>query len=221
MTHRNLLGPVAAATLLAVALGLAATVAADDKREALKERTYRNEDWGIQVVKPEDKSWMFPGEEVIDKMFKDARQVAFVLLKMKSETSKPGEDNPLAFVFCVAYPADDRYKIEGQEVSPGSMKQFAKLIFKSVKDDYKDIKDEKELGEVQGYAFAPKILKFSFKGIHKKYGQPALVQNFFFKDNQLVYEMVVDIPQGDDKIFAKDIDTIMRGITLFKKEKKR
>ncbi|MBI5369050.1 MAG: hypothetical protein HZA54_18590 [Planctomycetes bacterium] len=208
------------ALALTAVFGIGRTVRAEDPKDAKAALTYENEKWGIKVTKPEDPTWMFPSDSELEHMFKNPPDnLAFSLVKMKTPGSKIGAEFPQVIINTMGWPADARGKIGDREVEAANVKGWGRAIFESFKEDYKDIKNEKELEQATNYTFCNKILNFSFNGVHKKSGMAEWVQCWFFKANQKTYMMVIEVPAGNDKVFAKDIDKIMRSIVMLEKKK--
>lgn len=213
---RHLVLGLTAASVLLLAPAARAEGEADSK-------TFDCAKAGLRCTKPDDPSWKFVGEDDFPKLFKDpkdAEGMGLFLVKMKSPEGDPIQERGQVYVSVRYWAADLKLKFEdGTVIDAASMKSFARKMFKSIKDDYKDIKDEKELGEVKGYKFAPKIMKFSFLGVDKKYGNPEWIQCMYFKDNQKLYQLVVIVPAGNEKVFAKDLDFIFKNFELYKVKK--
>ncbi|MBI5369051.1 MAG: hypothetical protein HZA54_18595 [Planctomycetes bacterium] len=186
---------------------------------AAAERTWVSNEWGVQCTRPDDPTWRFVGADQHEQFFSDTRisqYVAFLLLKMKAAADEPGRDPARLYLTLLAYPDDAKFEIEGKQTEASSLLAFSKGMSRSIKLDFKEVKNEKDLGEVQGgYAFAARVMKYGFEGVPKRAGREAeRVQVWFFKANRRVYELIIEQPPGEDKALAAELDRVLKELKL-------
>jgi len=173
-------------------------------------RTFKNDTYGCDAVKPEAAEWtaVLGGDQ--DKLFREGADVIFCFARYSTPTPDKSKDNPMIMFY--AMPLDigyfDKYGKKG----------LAKEIYKvSFEKDYKDVKDLQEAKNMT-YKFG-KVSEFSFTGVNTKYGNPRTERVMCFKNHGAGYLIVATGLPDMMKKFDKEVQYIIDNLKFYDAKK--
>lgn len=206
-----------AITLGAITLAMAPLTADDkDARAAkIKECTFKSDYYGASVLKPDKKEWKFLTQLEWSGRFQGGGDdVAFFLAHFDSADADPKTDNANISIYCLDI-GKDYFDSMGKKGLAKAIQEYW------LEKQYKNIKNLKEATSTKQYRFSKgkSVTHFEFDGESQKYGGAIHTLCICFKFSKFGFLILMDCAPGDQKKFAKEIQSVWDNMVFTEKDK--
>lgn len=178
----------------------------------------RNNTYGFSLKKPVAREWKIVPESQWKVYFDSLDRVVGCMVRFKNPEASIGGESPQMMIAITATELGQNLRFDdGRVVAAENLSQLAKHQFEILTEQvYKDPKNVKETDKTKNYPNIGKMYQFSFYGMHRKYGNTSFVKLMYFKGKKHSFQLEMNCPTGDEKLFETDLDQIFRSVQIYK-----